>query len=218
MLGLFKGSAVGQEKIRTVKALPLALVVALFPRGRTVGPHNGAPTVPTRLWSAEAIKGGKATAEGIAEVGSVDAVFDVDGLLGDPEGVAEFVGKEGELLLLTAFPEEALLGLLEVGEEIWPVRPHPVKMMLAKIKPNANTTCFVFITVPRSLSPTLTVHRFSYATDSIARRTFPVINCNAWGSVQVTIDKLSCIRAKESGALQHLMADLLMLQYSRGVL
>jgi hypothetical protein len=138
MLGLFKGSAVGQAKIRTVKALPLALVVALFPRGRTVGPHNGAPTVPMRLWSAEAIKGGKALAEGVAEVGAVDAVFDVDGLPGDPEGVAVVVGKEEPLL--TVSPEEALLGLLEGGAEIWLVRPHPVKMMLSKIKPNASTT------------------------------------------------------------------------------
>jgi hypothetical protein len=141
MVGLFKGSAVGQAKIRTVNALPLALVVALFPRGSTVGPHSGAPTVPTRLWSAEAINGGKTLAEGIAEVGAVEVVLDVDGLLG-------FVGKEGEPLLPTC-PEKALLGLVEGGAEIWLVRPHPVKMMLSKIQQEiANTTCFVFINFP----------------------------------------------------------------------
>ncbi len=147
MLGLFKGSAVGQAKIRTVNALPLALVVALFPRGSTVGPHSGAPAVPTRLWSAAAIKGGKTLAEGAVDVGAVDVVSGVDGLLGDPEGAAALVGKEEEPLL-PACPEKPLLGLIEGVAEIWPVRPHPVKMALSKIKQNANTTGFVFINFP----------------------------------------------------------------------
>jgi hypothetical protein len=145
ILALFKGSAVGQAKIRTVNELPLALVVALFPRGSTVGPHSGAPTVPTRLRSAEAIKGGKTLADGeVTDERGGDVVLDVDGLLGDPDGVARLVDKEGRSLL-PARPGKALLGLTEGVAEIWSVRPHPVKMVLSRNKQNANTARFVFI-------------------------------------------------------------------------